>query len=42
MGTLDRILEEAGYLKRRHKLEGPKFIGTQRLSLPLPATDAKT
>jgi predicted RNase H-like HicB family nuclease len=37
MGTLDRILEEAGYSKRRSKLEGPKFVGTQRLSLTLPA-----
>ena len=32
MGTLDQILEEAGYSKRRSKLEGPKFVGTQRLS----------
>jgi len=37
MGTLDRILEEAGYLKRRQKLEGPKFIAVERVSLPLPA-----
>ena len=36
MGTLEQILEEAGYSKRKSKLEGPKFIGTQRVSLPLP------
>ena len=42
MGTLDQILEEAGFLKRHHKLEGPKFISTQRVSLPLPPIHAKT
>ncbi len=41
MGTLEQILEEAGYLKRRSRLEGPKFIGTQRVSLPLPLAHAK-
>ena len=40
MGTLDQILQEAGYLKRRSKLEGPKFVGTQRVSLPLPLAHA--
>jgi predicted RNase H-like HicB family nuclease len=40
MGTLDQILQEAGYLKRRSKLEGPKFVGTQRVSLPLPLAQA--
>ena len=42
MGTLDQILEEAGYLRRKSKLQGPKFITTQRLSLPLPLEYAKT
>src|ERR1700735_5387040 len=28
-GTLEQILEEAGYLKRKNRLQGPKFIGTQ-------------
>jgi predicted RNase H-like HicB family nuclease len=37
MGTLDQILEEAGYMKHRDKLEGPKFIAVERVSLPLPA-----
>ena len=40
MGTLDQILQEAGYSKRRSKLEGPKFVGTQRVSLPLPFAHA--
>jgi predicted RNase H-like HicB family nuclease len=41
MGTLDQILGEAGYLKRKSKLQGPKFITTQRLSMPLPLEHAK-
>lgn len=41
MGTLQQILEEAGYLKRKSKLEGPKFISTQRVSLSLPLEHAK-
>lgn len=41
MGTLEQILEEAGYLKRKRKLQGPKLITTQRVSLPLPLADAK-
>ncbi|HXB69098.1 MAG TPA: hypothetical protein VNY05_12685 [Candidatus Acidoferrales bacterium] len=41
MGTLDQILEEAGFLKRRNRLEGPKFIGTQKVSLPLRPVNAK-
>ena len=40
MGTLDQILQDAGYLKRRSKLEGPKFVGIQRVSLPLPLAHA--
>jgi predicted RNase H-like HicB family nuclease len=41
MGTLEQILEEAGYLKRRGKLEGPRFVATRRVSIPLPLADAK-
>jgi len=43
LGTLEQILEEAGYLKRRGKLEGPKLVSTRRVSipLPLPLADAK-
>jgi predicted RNase H-like HicB family nuclease len=40
MGTLKQILEEAGYSTRNRKLEGPKFIGTERVSLPLPVVHA--
>ena len=41
MGTLEQILAEAGYLKRKSKLQGPRFITTQRVSLPLPLQHAK-
>jgi hypothetical protein len=41
MGTLDQILEEAGFVKRREKLETPKFITTQRVTLPLSLVHAK-
>ena len=41
IGTLSQILEEAGYLKRKSKLLGPKFITIQRVSLPLPLEHAK-
>ena len=41
MGTLSQILEEAGYSKRKSKLEGPKFIATQIVSVPLPPEHAK-
>jgi predicted RNase H-like HicB family nuclease len=42
MGALELILEEAGYSKSKNKLTSPKFIGVQRVSLPLPAaTHAK-
>ena len=41
LGTLDQILEEAGYFKRGDTLKGPEFIGTQRISLPLPLLHVK-
>jgi hypothetical protein len=41
MGTLDQILEEAGYGKRKQKIVSPKFISVQRVTLPLPLTHAK-
>jgi predicted RNase H-like HicB family nuclease len=40
MGTLTRILEEAGYSKGKQKLASPKFISVERMSLPLPLTHA--
>jgi predicted RNase H-like HicB family nuclease len=39
-GTLNQILEEAGYSKDKQKLAPPKFISVQRMSLPLPLTHA--
>ncbi len=41
MGTLEQILEEAGYSKTKQKVASPKFISVQRLTLPLPLTHAK-
>jgi len=40
MGTLEQILEEAGYSKNRRKLAPPQSISVQRMSLPLPLTHA--
>ena len=40
LGTLDQILQEAGYSKDKRKLAPPKFISVQRMSLPLPLTHA--
>ncbi|MCC6365257.1 MAG: hypothetical protein IT165_17215 [Bryobacterales bacterium] len=41
MGTLEQILQEAGYTRRKAKIESPKYISVQRMSLPLPLTHAK-
>jgi predicted RNase H-like HicB family nuclease len=41
IGTLNQILEEAGFFKRGDTLEGPEFIRTQRISLPLPLLHVK-
>jgi hypothetical protein len=35
MGTLEQILEEAGYGKRKQKIARPNFISVQSVSLPL-------
>jgi hypothetical protein len=40
MGTLEQILEEAGYSKTKKKIASPKFISVQRMTLPLPLTHA--
>jgi hypothetical protein len=42
LGTLEQILEEAGFTRRKSKLEGPKLISTERMTLPLQLADAKT
>jgi hypothetical protein len=41
MGTLKRVLEEAGYTESGQKLLGPKTVSMQQISLPLPLTHAK-
>jgi predicted RNase H-like HicB family nuclease len=41
MGTLDRVLKEAGYSKSGQKFRGPKLVSMQQISLPLPLTHAK-
>jgi hypothetical protein len=41
MGTLNQILQEAGYQVRNRKLEAPKFISMQRVSVSVPLADAK-
>jgi predicted RNase H-like HicB family nuclease len=41
MGTLDRVLQEAGYSRSGQKLRGPKLVSMQQISLPLPLTHAK-
>ena len=33
MGTLEQILQEGGYVKRKHKLEAPKLVSLKRVSL---------
>lgn len=41
MGTLDRVLKEAGYTRSGQKLRAPTIVSTQQVSLPLPLTHAK-
>jgi hypothetical protein len=41
MGTLEQILTEAGYSRTKRKIAGPKFLGVQRVSLPLPLRHAE-
>ena len=40
MSTLSAILEEAGYRKTKARLEAPRPISVQRVSLPLPGARA--
>jgi hypothetical protein len=41
MGTLEQILEEAGYGRRKQKMTRPSFVSVQRVTLALPLTHAK-
>jgi len=40
-GSLEAILEEAGYRRAKARLQGPKLISVQRVSMPLPLVHAK-
>jgi predicted RNase H-like HicB family nuclease len=39
-GTLNQILKEAGFSKRRRTLVGPKLVDTKRVTMPLPVAHA--
>ena len=41
MGTLEQILEEAGYGKNQQKVPQRSFISVQRVTLPVSLTHAK-
>ncbi len=41
MGTLERVLGEAGYTKNGREFLSPKLISMEQISLPLPLTHAK-
>ena len=41
MGTLEQILQEAGYIRRKARIDSPKFISVQRICLPVSLTHAK-
>ena len=41
LGTLEQILEEAGYNKKNHRVASPNFISVQRVTLPLSLTHVK-
>ena len=42
MGTLEQILDEAGYVRRKTTWKAPKLISTRQVSLPLRLVHAKT
>lgn len=42
MGTLERVLQEAGYAKSGQKLRSPKLVSMQQISLPLPLTHGQS
>ena len=41
LGTLNQILEEAGFVERNRTMTGPKFITTHRVTMPLGHVHAK-
>lgn len=40
MGTLQHILEEAGYSRVKSKIASPKFVSVERVTIPLPLMHA--
>ena len=40
-GSLSRILQEAGFVRRKSTLIGPKLVLSRRVTLPLAPTHAK-
>ena len=40
-GSLHQILAEAGFVRRNNRLVGPRFVLTQRVTLPLSPTHAQ-
>ncbi len=40
--TLDQILDEAGFVRRKQTIEGHRLVSTQRAVLPLAFANAKT
>jgi hypothetical protein len=41
MGTLERVLDEAGYTKSGQNFRSPKLVSMRQISLRLPLTHAK-
>ena len=39
-GSLDQILKEAGFPRRKQTLVGPRLIDTKRMTMPLPVAHA--
>jgi len=40
-GTLEQVLEESGYVRRKSAWQAPELVSTQRASLRLPLAHAK-
>ena len=40
-GSLQHVLEESGFVRRRRKLEGPRLVTTRLMTMPLEAMHAK-
>lgn len=40
-GSLDSILIEAGFVRRKQTLVGPRLVTTQRITVPLTTVNAK-